>query len=87
MEYIYNKIVDILKLSDEIETGLGLKVKASEKTDSINGYINYNQGELKINFYDNDESPNEEHETTLVATILTDTQKTQLDTIISEHVI
>lgn len=86
MEYLYNKIVNVEKLASEIKVNLNLNVMAGSKTDTVNGHINYINGDLKIVFYDTDESPNNEHETTFIASSLTDTQRTQLDEIINNHI-
>lgn len=84
--YQYSKVVDVSKLADEIQTNMGLKVKATTSTDSLNGHINYISGNLSIVFYDIDEAPNENHDSTLVKTILTPEQKAQLDNVVNVHV-
>ena len=85
-EYMYNKKIDISKLTNEIRVGMGLELLATSQIDSVNGYIESNNASLKIIFYENDEEPNENHGTTLVATILTEAQEIQLDSIVTNHV-
>lgn len=54
-------------LAQAVETALGIKLMATDPTDTVHGYINASGEDFEVFVYDTDEAPNAVHQTTLKA--------------------
>ena len=72
-----NKISILCKA---IEASTGIKLMADTDTDAVDGYINQSGDTIEIFMYDKDESPNQEHKSTLKKRIPTQIEIEKINT-------
>lgn len=85
------KECNINKLCDEIELSTGIKLKANTPEDTVDGFINQiissdGTSILEIFTYDNDETANSNHKSTLRKKIPIDSEKTNIQAVITAHI-
>jgi len=73
---------DAGQIATEIEATHGIKLKATNENDIVEGFVDVCGDKAWVEFYEKDEAPNKEHKTTFKKTTKTKPDKHSMESLI-----